>query len=165
MAEHAHLAYLRTLRTVAERRAVDEAEAVLTAAWIDQLAAARTEVLGVIAVVKSAQASARTQLRAAQQGVRPAVIACAHQRLELAERAHADELAAAHACLDRIDGHLEQARWTATFRRARQCEDLEQLRRAWSAAHGSSESGASGASGASSDGDAWVADLTGPHHA
>ncbi|MBR7837554.1 hypothetical protein KDL01_30020 [Actinospica durhamensis] len=158
MAEHVHPAYLRTLRTVAERRAVDEAEAVLTAAWIDQLAAARTEVLGAIAVVKAAQASARTQLRAAQQGVRPAVIACAHQRLELAERAHTDELAAAHAFLDRIDGHLEQARWTATFRQARQREDLEQLRRAWSAAHASS------ASNESSDGDAWTADLTGPSH-
>lgn len=163
MSEHVDLAYLRTLRTVAERRAVDEAEAVLTAAWIDQLAAARTEVLGAIAVVKSAQASARTQLRAAQQGVRPAVIACAHQRLELAERVHADELAAAHVFLDRIDGYLEQARWTATFRQARQHEDLEQLRQAWSAAHGSSASGGSG--DGEGDGDAWVVDLTGPHHA
>ena len=128
--------YLRTLREMSERRVVDEAEALLTTAWIGHLDAARLEALGLIAAARTADASARAQLRAAERGRRPAAILHARQRVEELERLGVDELAIARSFLDRVEEYVKRACRTASERESRRREDMELLRRAWDVAYG-----------------------------
>lgn len=139
VADDERTAYLRTLKTVNARRAIFEAEDIVTRAWLAELDTARRDALDLVRALRVADAVSRQELRAALRGNDPAHLAEAQQEAEQAQRELEDGIAAAQALLTRVDEQIERACRAAADRCNRHRDDLERLRLAWRCAYGSGE--------------------------
>jgi len=128
--------YERTLRAVADRQAVDEAESILALAWIAELEDMRRTALRLAAAARLAVNAARVELRDAQTLGRPTGLAQAHARLTTIAAEQQAKIDRARALLASVDCELE-AICHAGIERSQRCqEDLRRLRTARTAVFG-----------------------------
>ncbi|HET9172371.1 MAG TPA: hypothetical protein VFN97_23290 [Actinospica sp.] len=128
--------YQRTLTEVAEHQAVDEAEDVLTRAWIAELDQMRHEGLRLAMAVRIADRLAREEVRRAQRDGSPAELVRAHARLVATTAEIREGLGQATALLSSVDAALASVCQAGLERSRRGEADLGRLRSAWSAAYG-----------------------------
>jgi hypothetical protein len=128
--------YERTVRAVAERQVVDEAENLVAHAWIAELDEMRRTALRLAAAARLAENAARIELRTAQELGRPVLLAKAQARLTVIEAEQEDSIDRAHALLAAVDTALEAIRQAGLERAQRNKQDLHLMRDAWAAAYG-----------------------------
>lgn len=136
--------YERVRQEVAENRAVDAAETVVTGCWLAELTQMRRAALGLLASAGVAEHDARERLRKAQDGGGGPEFVRARVGIEALQAEHAESLEKPRLLLARVDAELDRIVQVGDERRRRAEHDLERLQAAWTGAYGHGGSAGAG---------------------
>lgn len=128
--------YRRAVREVADHRVVDEAEEVLTRAWLAHLDEMRRAALSLVAAARMTSNAARAEVRRAMDAGGPAELAIAKARLHSIEAAQQGEVHHARAFIASVDAELALVCRAGAERARRDRADDARLRAAWREAFG-----------------------------
>ena len=130
--------YKRIREEVAEHRAVDEAEAVITSLWITELEEMRRSELGMIAATSVAEHLALRRLQQALAAGGSGELARCRARLDAVRAEQATTLEHSRALIARMEAELGRIELVDGERGRRAEADLRRLRTAWAEAYGES---------------------------
>jgi vacuolar-type H+-ATPase subunit I/STV1 len=128
--------YERAVAEVAEHRVVDEAEDVLSRAWVVELEEMRKDALRLAAAARLAERDAQTRLMEARKQGQAQELALAHARYVETETGKRESLGQARSLLASVDVELESLCRAGIERSRRERQDLDRLRAARVAAYG-----------------------------
>ena len=130
--------YKRIRDEVAERRVVDEAEAVITTLWITELEEMRRSELGMIAATSVAEHLALRRLQQVLAAGGSGELARCRARLDAVRAEQATTLERSRALIARMEAELGRIELVDAERGRRAEVDLRRLRTAWAEAYGES---------------------------